>query len=348
MNDIHIRKVGQTGRITLTRPKALNALSHDMALAIDAALIDWAQDTDVRMVVFDAEGDRAFCAGGDIAKLYATGKAGDFEYGRQFWRDEYRMNARLAEFPKPVAAFMQGFTMGGGVGIGGHTSHRVVGHTSRISMPECSIGLVPDVGGTFLLAQAPGRIGEYLGLLGARMGPGDAIHAGFADYYIPEANWPALISALERSGDWGLIDAAGHPAPESKLAAQQDDIDAAFGGETLRDVLNALDHAGTDFAADTLRVMERNSPLAMAATLELIHRLRGPAATIHRALDGEYRYTARAMEHGDFLEGIRAAIIDKDHSPQWHDALRGLKALRVSRMLMPLGQDALSFVDRAT
>ncbi|MGY3437116.1 MULTISPECIES: enoyl-CoA hydratase/isomerase family protein [unclassified Marinovum] len=348
MSDISIRKTGRTGRITLTRAGALNALSYDMCMAIDAALIDWADDPEVAMLVIDAEGEKAFCAGGDIAEMYATGTAGDFDYGRRFWRDEYRMNARLFEFPKPVASFLQGYTMGGGVGIGCHGSHRVVGDTSRIAMPECGIGLVPDVGGSLMLARAPGRLGEYLGLTGTRMGPGDAIYAGFADFYIPEANWPQLITELERTGDWDLIDNAASAPPDSPLAAQQADIDATFGGETLRDVLNALDHAGTAFAAGALKTLARNSPLGMACALEIIHRNRGPGGTIRRALKMEYRFTARCMEHGDFIEGIRAAIIDKDKSPKWRDDLRELKQLRVTQMLMPLGADGLTFGETQT
>src|SRR6056297_2638543 len=185
-DEIHIRREGRAGRITLTRPKAMNALSYDMCLAIEDALDNWATDDSVDLLMIDAEGDRAFCAGGDIQKLYQTGRAGDFAYGRRFWRDEYRMNARLAEYPKPVVSLMQGFTMGGGVGVGCHDSHRVVGASTRIAMPECGIGLIPDVGGTRLLANAPGRLGEFIGLTGHRLGPGDAIVAGFADHYLPE------------------------------------------------------------------------------------------------------------------------------------------------------------------
>jgi enoyl-CoA hydratase len=151
-----------------------------MCLASMRALRDWADDPAVALVLIDAEG-RAFCAGGDIAEMYATGTAGDFDYGRRFWRDEYRMNARLADYPKPVVALMQGYTMGGGVGLGCHASHRIVGESSRIAMPECSIGLVPDVGGSCCCAARRGPGGIWAGLTGARMGPGEAIAMGFAD-----------------------------------------------------------------------------------------------------------------------------------------------------------------------
>ncbi|MFD0978716.1 enoyl-CoA hydratase/isomerase family protein [Tropicimonas aquimaris] len=343
MSDIHIRKAGRTGRITLTRPQALNAMSYEMCLAIDAALKDWADDPGVAMIVFDAEGEKAFCAGGDIAEIYATGTAGDYAYGRKFWHDEYNMNARLFEFPKPVASFLQGFTMGGGVGIGCHGSHRVVGESSQIAMPECGIGLLPDVGGTLLLARAPGRLGEYLGTTGTRMGPADALLAGFADYFVPQAQWPDLIARLEDTGDWTLIDAAAAPAPEGRLATLQPQIDRHFGGERLGDVLRSLNAEPSDFTASTLKAMTRNAPLAMACAIEAVHRLRGPTADIRRALDLEYRFTFRAMEQGDFLEGICAAIIDKDRSPKWRHGLEEVTPAMVSAMLRPLGADALTF-----
>src|SRR6056297_3944243 len=155
MSDIHIRTEGRAGRITFTRAKALNAMSWDMCLAIEAAIDDWRADDAVTVVLIDAEGEKAFCAGGDIQQLYETGRAGDYAYGRRFWRDEYRLNAKLSEYPKPVVSLMQGFTMGGGVGIGCHGSHRIVCDSSRIAMPECGIGLVPDVGGSLILAGAP-------------------------------------------------------------------------------------------------------------------------------------------------------------------------------------------------
>ncbi|WP_204114121.1 3-hydroxyisobutyryl-CoA hydrolase [Shimia biformata] len=345
MSDIHIRISGKTGRITFTRPKALNAMSYDMCLAIEDALDAWASDDGVKMIVIDATGDRAFCAGGDIAELYETGKVGDYSFGRRFWADEYRMNAKMFAFPKPVASFMQGFTMGGGVGVGCHASHRVVGDTSQIAMPECGIGLVPDVGGSLLLANAPGRIGEYLGLTCDRMNAGDAILAGFADYYIPEDNWPALIAALEETGDWTRIDAAARPAPAGTLEAAQPQIDALFAGEALGDIVNLLTTSDSDFAAAALKKLNRASPLSMGCTVEMLHRLRG-ATDIQKALTLEYRFTYRAMEHGDFVEGVRAQIIDKDRNPTWKHDIDRLPAIDVSKMLMPLGADELTFEKR--
>lgn len=343
MSEIAIRRSGRAGRITLNRPQALNALTWEMCLAIEAALDDWRDDDGVDLVIVDAIGERAFCAGGDIAEMYRTARTGEFGYGRRFWTDEYRMNARIAEFPKPYIAFMQGFTMGGGVGISGHGSHRIVGDTSRVSMPECGIGLIPDVGGTLLLARAPGRLGEYLGTTGHRMGPGDAILAGFADAYIPEDRWPDLIAALEKTGDAGLVASAAGPVPEARLAAQRGIIDRVFAADTMTDILTALGRAGDGFPAETASALGEKSPLALCCTLELVRRVREVDA-IRPALTMEYRFTYRSAEQGDFLEGIRAAIIDRDRNPRWkHGSVDAVREMEVAAMLMPLGPDDLTF-----
>lgn len=343
MSHANIRIQGLAGRITLTRPKALNALSYDMCVAVEQALDAWREDDAVALIIIDAEGDKAFCAGGDIAEMYHTGMTGDFDYGRKFWRDEYRMNAKLAEYPKPIISLMHGFTMGGGVGLGGHVGARVVCESSQISMPECGIGFVPDVGGSYLLAKAPGRLGEYLGLTAARMGPGDAIHAGFADHFIPQDQWPALIRTLADTAEIAALERAAAPAPQSPMAAQQPEIDQLFDGEGLQDVLNTLRASDSDLAAKSLKTLMRNAPLSMAVTLEMIHRLRGSSLTIRKALEMEYRVSHRIMQHGDFLEGIRAQIIDKDRSPTWKHAHDSVPAIAVSQMLMPLGADTLGF-----
>lgn len=341
MTDIHTRIDGQIGRITLTRPKALNALSYDMCLEIEKALDAWATDDAVKMVLLDAEGERAFCAGGDIAEMYAAGTKGDFAYGRKFWSDEYRMNAKLFNFPKPVASLMQGFTMGGGVGIGCHGSHRVVGESSQIAMPETGIGLIPDVGGTLILARAPGRIGEYLGATGGRIGAADAVHAGFADYFVPEEKWPALTAELIETGDWEAIDRAAQQAPVGVLADQQVEIDMLFAGDSLTDVLNALQGATTEFAAKALKTLNRVSPLSAGCTIELVHRARA-SDDIQKALEQEYRFTYRSMDMGDFLEGVRAQIIDKDRNPTWkHGSPGDVTSLEITQMLLPLSENAL-------
>jgi enoyl-CoA hydratase/carnithine racemase len=250
------------------------------------------------------------------------------------------MNARLFEFPKPTVAFLHGFTMGGGVGVGCHAGLRIVGESAQIAMPECGIGLVPDVGGSMLLAHAPGRLGEFLGTTGFRMGPADAILAGFADVFVPEAEWDAVKARMIETGSNAVT---GATPPEGRLAAMRADIDRHFAGETIGDIVRSLRADGGAFATETLATLARASPLSLAATVEMLHRL-GDAPGIRQALGLEYRFTFRAMEHGDFLEGIRAAIIDKDRNPRWrHADAEAVPATDVARMLLPLGADALTF-----
>jgi enoyl-CoA hydratase/carnithine racemase len=338
MSDIAIRIAGRAGRITLTRPQALNALSASMSQALEDALDAWANDPAIALVLIDAEGDRAFCAGGDITALYHQGIRGDFAPARAYWAQEYRMNARIARYPKPVVALMHGLVMGGGVGIGGHSSHRVVGETARIAMPECGIGLIPDVGGSHLLARAPGRLGEYLGLTGHRMDPADAIYAGFADHLVPQDAWPALIDDLERSGDAAAVEAAARPAPDADLAARRDAIDAAFSAPDLAALLDGLEQTGDE---ETLTILRGNAPLSMACTLALIRAARAEPG-IEKALAREFRCTWRCISDGDLLEGVRAAVIDKDRTPRWRHSLDGELDAKAAAMLAPLGDNDLA------
>lgn len=341
MSDIDIRIAGRAGRITLQRPKALNALTYEMALAIEAAIDGW-RDADIDLIIIDAVGDRAFCAGGDIADMYRSGQIGDLDYGRKFWRDEYRMNAKLFEFPKPVVSFLQGFTMGGGVGIGCHGSHRIVGETSQIAMPETGIGLVPDVGGSYILGRCAGHLGAYLGLTGARIGPADAILAGFADGFIPEAEWDGLKVRLE-SGEISAV--AYQSAPEGVLPAKLDEIDANFSKPTLAEVGRNLEAGESAFAVATLKTLNRRAPMAMACGLQIINQMRDSNG-IRRALEHEYLFTHRAVAQGDFIEGIRAAIIDKDRDPKWaHPTIYDVSQDDIDQMLAPLGPDALTWKD---
>ncbi len=338
--DLLVRKKGRIGHITLNRPKALNAMNHEMALGIDAALIEWADDPDVALVLIDAEGPRAFCAGGDLTEIYEAGRRGEFEYPRRFWAEEYRLNARIANYPKPYVALMQGYVLGGGVGVSSHGSHRVVGDSTRIAMPECAIGLIPDVGGTLLLAQAPGRLGEYLGLSGHRMGPGEAIAAGFADAYVPEADWPSLTARLVETGDAGMVAEFSRTAPEDGLAALRPEIDDAFSGADLATILARL--ATSDWGAGLRATLARQSPLSMACTLELVRAARAEPG-IEAALTREFRFTARSLSDGDLLEGIRAQVIDKDRNPEWRDTLDGVRPAQVAAMLAPLGDDDMTW-----
>jgi enoyl-CoA hydratase/carnithine racemase len=345
MSDIEIRVAGRAGRITFNRPEALNAMTYEMCMGVDAALRGWREDGAISLVVIDAAGDRAFCAGGDIAELYATGRAGNFAYGRKFWRDEYRLNAFIAEYPKPVVSLMQGFTMGGGVGIGCHASHRVVDVDSRIAMPECGIGLVPDVGGSYLLAQAPGHLGVYLGLTGARMDAGDAIRAGFADHFIPRESWGDLIELLEASGEVAPVVTHAAVPPAGATLPLQAQIDRHFRADSLGEIIASLRGEESDFCRSAVKLICRNAPLSMACATKMIHDIKRDGADLRAALAQEYRFTWRAMQRGDFLEGIRAQIIDKDRSPRWQYGDLDVPGDAIATMLAPLGNNELTFLD---
>ena len=311
--DIFIRKSGYIGHITLNRPDVLNSLTYSMILSIEKALIEWETDESIALVIIDAKGDKAFCAGGDIQILYENGLRKNFRYGQKFWADEYRLNEKIANYKKPFVAFMQGFTMGGGVGVSCHGSHRIVGATSKIAMPECSIGLVPDVGGSFLLAKLPGNIGTFLGVTGKRMRASDAIYCGFADYFIPETKWEDLKEKLVDTGNIDWIKKFHGSTETSEIENSFSQISEAMVDVSSKNIESRLKHP---FFEKDLSALRFNSPISVAYTIIML-KMEKVRNNISDALDAEYSFTARSQEFGDFQEGIRAAVIDKDRTPLW-------------------------------
>ncbi len=337
MSDIIIRQNGVAGYITLNRPQALNALTWDMCTGVETAIDEWRKNDDIKLIIIDGAGERAFCSGGDISDIYASAQVKDYAYGQRFWRDEYRLNAKLATYPKPIVSFLHGFTMGGGVGLGCHASNRIVCENSKIAMPECKIGLVPDVGGTLLLANAPGYIGTYLGLTGDRLNAGDAIFIGFADHFIPQDQWDSLKITLAKTGDLSAI--KPQTPPPAAINAQQKALDALFKHDSLAEIYATLPEGSY-----AKKRMDHNSPLSMACVVPLINAVR-KTPTIQNALAHEYRFTHRAVEHSDFIEGIRAAIIDRDRSPKWqHATWADVTEADIIKMTAPLGADALNLI----
>ncbi len=315
--EVMVRVEGRVGRLTLCRPQALNALSHEMALTIESALLRWQTDDSVSLVLIDAIGEKAFCSGGDVAVLYHQGVAGDIESFRQFFRDEYRLNALIDGYPKPYVAIMDGIAMGGGIGISAHGSHRVVTERSKLALPECSIGLVPDIGATHLLSRSPGYLGEFLALTGERFNASDALFAGFADYYVPVDRLDALKSALIESGDVDVIDIYNESPPTSSVLADiEHKINSVFGAESLADVLSNLEKLEDDWAVSVAKKIAYSSPLSLRLSFDLVREARAIPG-IDNALGREYRFVSRVMESGDILEGIRAALIDRDRNPSW-------------------------------
>lgn len=341
MSDLNIRKEGKAGRITLTRVKAMNALSHDMCLQIEQALRAWAQDDDVTLVLVDADGDKAFCAGGDIVKLYEEGRSGRDDNARRFWRDEYRLNALIHSYAKPYVPIMDGFVMGGGVGISAHGSHRVVTENTLFALPECAIGLITDVGGSFLLSRMPGHSGDYAGLTSARLSGADCIYGGLADHFVPRAHLPALKQALCDSGDIGKIVEFSAPSGPSELSTHRDEIDALFAPGSVTDIQAACAGSDTDFGRNAAKALARNAPLAVCASHAAIAKARDHQS-LREALRIEYRFVREAVLKGEFLEGIRAAVIDKDRTPHWkYDTFGAVPQRLIEQLFHPTQSDEL-------
>jgi enoyl-CoA hydratase len=316
--DVLIRREGRAGRITMNRPAALNALTLGMVRQIWAALRTWADDSGVQLIVLDGAGGKALCAGGDVRSLYDSRTQGS-ALPRAFWSEEYPLNALIGRYPKPYVALQDGIVMGGGIGLSGHARHRIVTERSRLAMPETGIGLIPDVGGTWLLAHAPGEAGVYLGLTGEAMGAADAIHAGFADVLVPSASLPQLVERLvdAKGGPAGDVIAslAQKPGPAT-LAERGAEIDRIFGYASVEAILEALSATPGEWAQKTAAALAQKSPKSLKLTLAAIRNARG-LGSLEAALNIEYRLCVRLFEDGEFNEGVRALLVDKDRKPRW-------------------------------
>lgn len=315
------RVSGRVGHLTLNRPRAINALDIDMIERLTDALVTWRNDPAVAVVMLDGAGDRGLCAGGDIRKLYEQVAGGDPAGAAAFFRDEYALNAAIGDYAKPIVAIADGITMGGGIGLAGHAALRVVTERSRLAMPETRIGFSPDVGGTWLLGGAPGRVGEYLGLTGTTMDAADALYAGFADVHVPVDALDALREDLEAGTD--PADAVrGHATQpgRSKLDGARGWIDDAFSADTVPEILVRLRARPEPEASAAAGTLGELSPTAMAVTLEGIRRAR-TLADLRAALVQEYGLVMWfVLTQPDLPEGIRAQVVDKDRSPRWSPA----------------------------
>ena len=315
--DVLNRIEGRVGRITLNRPKALHALTQAMCQAMTEALLDWRDDPAVELVLLDHAGERGFCAGGDIRMLAESG-AGDGKAARAFFFVEYRLNHLLFEYPKPVAVVMDGVTMGGGVGLSMPARYRIATERTTFAMPETGIGLFPDVGGGWFLPRMPGEIGTWLALTGARIKAADCELAGVATHHVAAAEVEALKAAIVAAPDG--IEAAlvrfAADAGAPPLAAHRDEIDQAFGHDRLEDILAALTASESDWAGEQLAVMATKSPQTMKVALRQL-RIGGKLDSFAENMTMEYRIGARVVRRHDFIEGVRAVIVDKDQAPRW-------------------------------
>ena len=352
MSDAVITRIeGNVGRITLNRPEALHALNQPMCAAVLAALHDWSVNEEVALVLVDhAEGTRGFCAGGDI-RMLATSGAGDATEARAFFAAEYRMNVEIKRFPKPYVAIMDGVTMGGGVGLSVHGSHRVATERTLFAMPETGIGLFPDVGGGWFLPRLSGQLGTWLALTGARLKGADVHAARVATHLVPSELIGNLVSQLltadysvgaaEMVGE--ILKRASHGAPGGRFSAHLPTMNACFAFDRAEDIEAALAANDDPWAGKQLAVLRTKSPETLKLALEQLRR-GARCDTFEENMAMEYRIGWRKVQSADFQEGVRAVIVDKDNAPVWeHAALADVPDARIASYFDPLGADELTF-----
>lgn len=338
-DQVRFERRGAAGVITLDRPKAINSLTTPMVDAMTAQLTTWQTDDDVALVVLVGAGERGLCAGGDVVAMRAGVMAGP--KGRAdaitFWMHEYDLDALIGDYPKPVVAVMDGVTMGGGVGIAGHASHRIVTERSKIAMPETIIGFFPDVGGLHLLAQAPGEIGTHLALTGSTVTGADAVALGMADVLIDSVTLPDLLDRLT-TGRVPAFDELGDTTPQAPILSERPWIDACYGGDDAGDVvarLRAHSGQGEDQAHEAAGLIEARSPFSVTVTLRAIRNARR-LGTLEHVLEQDRLLAHTFADEPDFREGVRALLVDKDKNPRWrHDSLADVPTEEIDAAFAP-------------
>lgn len=305
---------GRLGHLLLNRPRTLNALDLEMIRRMSAALAAWRDDPLVHAVLIEGAGERAFCAGGDIRAVRDAAIAGELGFIANFFAEEYALNAAIAAYPKPYVALIDGFCMGGGIGVAVHGQVRVATEFAQFAMPETAIALFPDVGATFVLPRLPGRLGLFLGLTGTRLVGADAVHAGIATHFVPRARLADLRAALARDGV-AVVAGFAEALPPFTLAGHRDTIDRCFAQPTVDAILAALAAERSDFARQTLEMLGHMSPSSLRWSFEIISA--GAGRTLAQCLAAELALVQRVTRHPDFAEGVRAMVVDKDRAPKW-------------------------------
>ena len=347
-DEILFQKVGAWGLITLTREKALNALTLNMVTRMRETLMTWADDPSVKAVLVEGAGERAFCAGGDIRWLHDTAKNNP-KTACEFFRTEYRNNSLIHHYPKPYVALVDGIVMGGGVGISVHGDYRIVGDQTLFAMPETGIGLFPDVGGGYFLPRRENGFGLYYALTGARGNAADCVAIGVATHYTPSDQHQRLRTDLldatlsnDANRDIEAILNEYHTAPgQSAVEEKREAIGRLFvGHKTLTDLLSIIEADDTTFARETLKTLHSMSPTSLALTFEQMRR--GADLSFNQAMMMEFRMVSRVMDGHDFFEGVRAQILDKDKNPHWSPTqLTDLSPTTVDQYFKPLGEAEL-------
>ena len=340
MTDVVAQIEGKIARIRLNRPKAIHALTTAMCAAILEALETWRTDPHIEAILIDHAEGRGFCAGGDIRMLAESG-AKDGAEAREFFHTEYRMNHRLFTYAKPIVAFMDGITMGGGVGLSQPAKYRVATENTRLAMPETGIGLFPDVGGGWYLSRLPGRTGQFLALTGHRLDGAECLTLGLATHYLTSdriEDAKARIAA-EPQRIAAILDELASPSPDAKILAHRDSIDRLFASDTLETVFEALEADPGDWAQQQIALLRTKSPQTMKVSLRLLHE-GATMPTFEDEMRQEYAVGAHVVQRHDFLEGVRAVIVDKDNAPAWNPPTpEGVTDHIIDQIFAPLPDD---------
>ncbi|XP_076455950.1 3-hydroxyisobutyryl-CoA hydrolase, mitochondrial-like isoform X2 [Babylonia areolata] len=333
--------------IILNRPKTLNALNLNMIRYIYPKMLEWEIDPYISMVVMKGAGDKAFCAGGDIVSITKAGKAGDL--GKEFFKEEYMLNYKIGSFKKPYVAFIDGITMGGGVGLSVHGKYRVATERTVFAMPETAIGLFPDVGGGHFLPWLKGRLGTFLALTGFRLKGRDVHHAGVATHFVQAEKMNELEQALMQLPEPShlqvekVLDSFHNENPTDKdkpfvLAPYLEKIDTIFNQATVEDIMKQLESDQSEWAQQQLKILKKMSPTSLKVTLKQLQT--GETLSLAEVLQMEYRLSQRCLEDNDFFEGVRAVLVDKDQNPKWQpDRLEGVTAEKLDHYFSPLAPD---------
>ena len=345
-DEIQYRIIGNLGHITLNRPKALNALTYAMCEKITELLLEWQDNSEIGAVLIDGAGDRAFCAGGDVILLHDSGKAGDSR-AEEFWRIEYALNELIHCYSKPYISLIDGFVMGGGVGLSVHGKYRVAGDATVFAMPETGIGYFPDVGGTFFLPRLGMSVGQWLGLTGARLNVGQTCDIGIANLYVPTDKHSDLIEAL------GMVDLDGTDSRVNKVLEAFSQVppahDAipkaikAFNCGSVPEILLSLDRDNSEWAAKQAKNIRRKSPIAMCVTFEALKR--GINMTFRQVMTQELDISLNFLRTQDFYEGIRSQLIDKDRNPKWsHSSVDEVSSAQVEQLFRKTAKPPQEFI----
>lgn len=345
MADILFEQRGCAGIVTLNRPKALNAITHEMVRVLAAQLDAWARDPSVTRVVVTSNSERAFSAGGDIRALYELIKAGRQQDALAFFNEEYRLNTAIKRYPKPYVSLIDGIVMGGGVGISIHGSHRVAGDRCAFAMPEVSIGFFPDVGGTYALPRLAGEIGTYCALTGERLKAADVVLSGAATHYVKSSRFAELLTALCGKEPVNAILAGFmERAGEGEVVPRRRTIDRTFSQNSIEAILSALEReAGTgsdqaSWSAELAQTIRGKSPTSLK--LALAQMRYGRYHSFEDCMRAEFRIVSRIVYGPDMVEGVRAAIVDKDNDPRWNPKdLNAVSDMMIERYFEPLSTE---------